>query len=54
MQNDLTKLLEDASYEEADELEMYREYTPHKMSKKEFIKEMLRLQEEKNLYPEQV
>ncbi len=52
MHNELTNLLSDIEYEEVDELELYDDYIPHKMTKREFIREMLRLQEEKSLYAE--
>lgn len=50
MHNELANLLSDVEYEEVDELELYEDYIPHKMTKREFVREMLRLQEEKSLY----
>lgn len=50
MQKELAKMLSDVEYDDLKETEGYREYTPRKMSKKEFVKEMLRLQQEKELY----
>ena len=52
MHNELINLLSDIEYEEVDELELYEDYIPHKMTKREFVREMLRLQEEKSLYAE--
>ncbi len=52
MHNELANILGDVEYEEVDELEIYDDYIPHKMTKREFVREMLRLQEEKNLYAE--
>ena len=50
MQSDLAKILIDVDYDDLKVSEEYRDYAPRKMSKKEFVKEMLRLQEEKGLY----
>lgn len=50
MKNDLAKILNDVEFDETEEAEEYQEYVPKKMTKKEFVKEMLRLQEERNLY----
>lgn len=50
MHDELTGVIEDMLYDEAEELDLYTEYTPRKMTKKEFVKEMLRLQEENRLF----
>lgn len=50
MKNELVKMLNDVEFEETEEVEEYQEYVPKKMTKKEFVKEMLRLQDERNLY----
>ncbi|MDO5294553.1 MAG: hypothetical protein Q4F05_17600 [bacterium] len=52
MYNQLTELLNDeAEYGEEQEIDLYQQdYKPHKMSKKEFVREMLRLQEDRSLY----
>ncbi len=52
MHSELANFLSDVEYEEVDELELYEDYIPHKMTKREFVREMLRLQEEKSLYAE--
>ncbi|MDO5520197.1 MAG: hypothetical protein Q4G58_06865 [bacterium] len=54
MYNQLTELLNDETdYDEEHEGDFYhQEYKPHKMSKKEFVREMMRLQEERSLYTE--
>lgn len=52
MHIEIANILSDVEYEEVDELELYEDYTPHKMTKREFVREMLRLQEEKNIYSE--
>ena len=49
MRSQFAELLREREYEE-EELEIYQEYRPHKMTKQEFVREMMRLQEEKNLY----
>lgn len=49
MRSQFAELLREREYEE-EELEVYQEYRPHKMTKQEFVREMMRLQEEKNLY----
>lgn len=50
MQDELAKILDDTSYDETEEMDLYTDYTPRKMTKKEFVKEMLRLQAERNLF----
>lgn len=50
MHSEIMKLWEDTQYDEPDDMDLYRDYTPRKMTKKEFIKEMLRLQQERDLY----
>ncbi len=52
MYNQLAELLSDTEYNEEEEMDLYNEYKPHKMSKKEFVREMLRLQEERSMYSE--
>ncbi|BBF45422.1 hypothetical protein lbkm_4189 [Lachnospiraceae bacterium KM106-2] len=52
MDNNLAKLFEEPNYEEIKDIETYEDYAAKKMTKKEFVKEMLRLQEERNLYPD--
>ncbi len=50
MRNELAKLLDEVEFEEPDEIELYEDYEPKKMTKKEFVREMLRLQEERSIY----
>lgn len=52
MKKDLTTLFDDLDYENETEKEIdfYEEQYPKKMTKKEFIREMLRLQEERKMF----
>lgn len=50
MKSDYNMLYDSSLYQDEDKEEFYEDYSPKKMTKKEFIREMLRLQEEKNLF----
>ena len=50
MRNNLAELINEMDYDDKEKVEVYHKYRPHKMTKQEFVREMLRLQEEKHLY----
>lgn len=50
MYSELAELLNDVEYGEEQEVEVYNEFRPHKMTKREFVREMMRMQEERGLY----
>lgn len=50
MQGQLAELFNDTDYEEESEINIYEDYRPHKMTKREFVREMMRLQEEREFY----
>lgn len=52
MRNQFAELLSENEYDEDDNEDIYSDYKPHKMTKKEFVHEMLRLQEERSMYSE--
>lgn len=52
MKRDLDDFFDDSDYVEEEEVDLYSEFKQKKMTKKEFMREMLRLQEERRLYQE--
>lgn len=50
MKRDLDDFYDDSDYMEEEDVDLYSEFKQKKMTKKEFIREMLRLQEERRLY----